>query len=127
ARAAQALPGTVPCGARTFLGAVSSDATVRPTPPRALSHAATQRRRGPHAARGRGPVRRRPATARLAGTGAGPYPAASAAPPPPMTHLPGPGRLRASLARHGRLIFLLGLAAGYWLALFGSALPDSDE
>jgi len=42
ARAAQALPGTLPCGARTFLGAPqgkqeqiprSNDATVRPTPP----------------------------------------------------------------------------------------------
>jgi hypothetical protein len=39
ARAAQALPGTVPCGARTFLGTLASDATVWPTPPRALSHA----------------------------------------------------------------------------------------
>src|SRR5690606_30579544 len=39
ARAAQALPGTVPCGARTFLGIVSDDATVWPTPPWALSHA----------------------------------------------------------------------------------------
>ena len=42
ARAAQALPGTVPCGARTFLGTGSSarsdDATVWPTPPSALSH-----------------------------------------------------------------------------------------
>ncbi len=37
--AAQALPGTVPCGARTFLGIVSNDATVWPTPPCALSHA----------------------------------------------------------------------------------------
>ena len=37
--AAQALPGTVPCGARTFLGIVSNDATVWPTPPWALSHA----------------------------------------------------------------------------------------
>ena len=37
--AAQGLPGTVPCGARTFLGIVSNDATVWPTPPRALSHA----------------------------------------------------------------------------------------
>ena len=36
--AAQALPGTVPCGARTFLGIVSNDATVWPAPPRALSH-----------------------------------------------------------------------------------------
>ena len=33
ARAAQALPGTVPCGARTFLGIVSDDATVWPAPP----------------------------------------------------------------------------------------------
>src|SRR6218665_3382253 len=33
ARAAQALPGTVPCGARTFLGIVSNDATVWPAPP----------------------------------------------------------------------------------------------
>src|SRR5690606_3525197 len=39
ARAAQALPGTVPCGARTFLGTLASDATVWPAPPRALSHA----------------------------------------------------------------------------------------
>ncbi|GEM_PF-901520 len=42
ARAAQALPGTVPCGARTFLGTAppewNDDATVWPTPPRALSH-----------------------------------------------------------------------------------------
>jgi hypothetical protein len=38
ARAAQALPGTVPCGARTFLGILSNDATVWPTPPRPLSH-----------------------------------------------------------------------------------------
>ena len=37
--AAQALPGTLPCGARTFLGIVSNDATVWPTPPCALSHA----------------------------------------------------------------------------------------
>ena len=40
ARAAQALPGTVPCGARTFLGIVSDDATVWPAPPHALSHRA---------------------------------------------------------------------------------------
>ena len=32
ARAAQALPGTLPCGARTFLGIPKNDATVRPTP-----------------------------------------------------------------------------------------------
>ena len=32
ARAAQALPGTLPCGARTFLGALARDATVWPTP-----------------------------------------------------------------------------------------------
>ena len=38
ARAAQALPGTVPCGARTFLGIPKDDATVWPTPPWALSH-----------------------------------------------------------------------------------------
>ena len=37
-RAAQALPGTVPCGARTFLGTLAGDATVWPTPPQALSH-----------------------------------------------------------------------------------------
>jgi len=42
-RAAQALPGTVPCGARTFLGALARDATVRPTPPPALSHEAPHR------------------------------------------------------------------------------------
>ena len=36
ARAAQALPGTVPCGARTFLGILSNDATVWPTPPRSF-------------------------------------------------------------------------------------------
>src|SRR3546814_921856 len=40
ARAAQALPGTVPCGARTFLGTLSDDATAWPTPPRPLSHVA---------------------------------------------------------------------------------------
>src|SRR5690606_35459381 len=33
ARAAQALPGTVPCGARTFLGILANDATAWPTPP----------------------------------------------------------------------------------------------
>ena len=38
ARAAQALPGTVPCGARTFLGTLASDATVWPAPPWAFSH-----------------------------------------------------------------------------------------
>jgi len=43
ARAAQALPGTVPCGARTFLGTLASDATVWPTPPRALSHSRLER------------------------------------------------------------------------------------
>ena len=32
ARAPQALPGTVPCGARTFLGMLAHDATVWPTP-----------------------------------------------------------------------------------------------
>ncbi len=32
ARAAQALPGTLPCGARTFLDGASTVATVRPTP-----------------------------------------------------------------------------------------------
>ena len=36
ALAAQALPGTVPCGARTFLGTVSGDATAWPTPPAAI-------------------------------------------------------------------------------------------
>lgn len=49
--AAQALPGTVPCGARTFLGihhaSMIDDATVWPAPPCALSHAtdSTMRRR----------------------------------------------------------------------------------
>lgn len=33
ARAAQALPGTLPCGARTFLDALARIATARPTPP----------------------------------------------------------------------------------------------
>jgi hypothetical protein len=37
ARAAQALPGTLPCGARTFLDALARDATVRPTPPRIVT------------------------------------------------------------------------------------------
>ena len=37
ARAAQALPGTLPCGARTFLGVLANDATVRPTPAPILS------------------------------------------------------------------------------------------
>ena len=45
ARAAQALPGTVPCGARTFLGTLTSDATAWPTPPRALSHVRHRRSR----------------------------------------------------------------------------------
>ncbi len=36
ALAAQALPGTVPCGARTFLGIPKDDATAWPTPPRAF-------------------------------------------------------------------------------------------
>src|SRR5690606_37113869 len=40
ARAAQALPGTVPCGARTFLGILANDATAWPTPPGPLSHVA---------------------------------------------------------------------------------------
>ena len=41
ARAAQALPGTVPCGARTFLGIDGADdATVRPTPPERILHRA---------------------------------------------------------------------------------------
>jgi hypothetical protein len=36
AHAAQALPGTLPYGARTFLDALARDATVRPTPPAIL-------------------------------------------------------------------------------------------
>ena len=36
ARAAQALPGTLPCGARTFLPCLAAAATVRPTPARRL-------------------------------------------------------------------------------------------
>ena len=36
ARAAQALPGTLPCGARTFLGTLADDATAWPTPPMIL-------------------------------------------------------------------------------------------
>src|SRR3546814_166645 len=47
ARAAQALPGTVPCGARTFLGTLSDDATAWPTPPRPLSHVAPSSSGGP--------------------------------------------------------------------------------
>src|SRR5690606_25994248 len=35
-----ALPGTVPCGARTFLGILANDATAWPTPPGPLSHVA---------------------------------------------------------------------------------------
>src|SRR5690606_42131511 len=34
ARAAQALPGTLPCGARTFLHGNEATVTVRPTPGR---------------------------------------------------------------------------------------------
>ena len=36
AHAAQELPGTLPCGARTFLDALACDATARPTPPPSL-------------------------------------------------------------------------------------------
>ena len=54
ARAAQALPGTVPCGARTFLGIASDDATVRPTPPaRIVSRASVVCR---HRGRNRGSI-----------------------------------------------------------------------
>ena len=73
--AAQALPGTVPCGARTFLGITSDDATAWPTPPRALSHSG-------HAAKPIArPSRRRkhpapapPATAATSPTSASPRP-----------------------------------------------------
>ncbi len=53
ARAAQALPGIAPCGARTFLGIPKDDATVWPAPPRAVSHEArlSRRRRAPCAGR----------------------------------------------------------------------------
>ena len=37
ARAAQALPGTLPCGARTFLGVLADDAVAWPTPPASLA------------------------------------------------------------------------------------------
>ena len=43
ARAAQALPGTLPYGARTFLDALARDATVRPTPHGILVESGTQR------------------------------------------------------------------------------------
>ena len=38
AHAAQELPGTLPCGARTFLDTLARDATVRPTPRRMILH-----------------------------------------------------------------------------------------
>ncbi|BAV96540.1 hypothetical protein LEN_1053 [Lysobacter enzymogenes] len=41
ARAAQALPGTVPCGARTFLGAGSCDPTTRLPGPLRGAHCRT--------------------------------------------------------------------------------------
>lgn len=45
--AAQALPGTLPYGARTFLGTLASDATVWPTPPgRILRYRCRAERRG---------------------------------------------------------------------------------
>lgn len=45
--AAQALPGTLPYGARTFLGTLASDATVWPTPPgRILRYRCSAKRRG---------------------------------------------------------------------------------
>lgn len=44
-----------------------------------------------------------------------------------MTPATGLDRLRAYLARHGRLVFLCGLALGYWLALFGFAIPVGSE
>jgi len=43
AHAAQELPGTLPCGARTFLDALARDATVRPTPPWILVENRSQR------------------------------------------------------------------------------------
>ena len=43
ARAAQALPGTLPCGARTFLDALARIATARPTPPAIVTAAASPR------------------------------------------------------------------------------------
>lgn len=36
------------------------------------------------------------------------------------------GGLRTLAALHGRLLFLAGLAAAYWLGLFGFALPDGE-
>ena len=50
--AAQALPGTLPYGARTFLGTLASDATVWPTPPgRILRYRCRAERRGKLASR----------------------------------------------------------------------------
>ena len=48
AHAAQELPGTLPCGARTFLDALACDATVRPTPSPSLvgAHAGRDAFRG---------------------------------------------------------------------------------
>jgi len=40
AHAAQELPGTLPCGARTFLDPLARDATVRPTPGPMIQHPA---------------------------------------------------------------------------------------
>ena len=42
AHAAQELPGTLPCGARTFLDALARDATVRPTPRRSIGEASSK-------------------------------------------------------------------------------------
>jgi len=47
AHAAQELPGTLPCGARTFLDALACDATVRPTPPPIVRDREPGRAQGP--------------------------------------------------------------------------------
>ena len=76
ARAAQALPGTVPCGARTFLGILANDATVWPTPPGPLSHVtpsvAAQPAREKIKSRSRRPHPHSPSGHRLPQAGDGP-------------------------------------------------------
>lgn len=65
--AAQALPGTLPYGARTFLGTLASDATVWPTPPgRTIRyrHRAERRNAASPAIAGRPAIARRSAPGR---------------------------------------------------------------
>src|SRR5690606_33166993 len=120
ARAAQALPGTVPCGARTFLGALPGGRATRlpgrlrrrhcrTAPAAALRPSGVQHSEG-FVQAGRSILERRPQPTLL-----------------PMTSPPRQGRLRSLFAHHGRRLFLAGLALAYWIALAGFALPDGER